>query len=306
MPQSVTVVTRELIKDQMMTSMGDVMRYVPGVTVHQGENNRDQVIIRGNSSSADFFVDGVRDDVQYYRDLYNLERVEALKGPNAMIFGRGGAGGVVNRVSREAGFRASREISLQGGMFGNKRFTAGINEPLNDKVALRLDGMFENSDSFRNAVGLERYGFTPTATISAGANTKVTLRYEYLKDTRTADRGITSFQGRPADVDPDTFYGNPDLSDVQAEVNVASGHGRAPCRQGDASAIAPLVGNYDRFYQNFVPGAATADHGAGGTDDLQQRDQPDERLQPDRRDCRSSRPAGSVTRCSPAPSSAVS
>ena len=86
-PQSVTVVTDELIKDQMMMSIGDVMRYVPGVMVHQGENNRDQVIIRGNSSSADFFVDGVRDDVQYHRDLYNMERLEALKGPNALILG---------------------------------------------------------------------------------------------------------------------------------------------------------------------------------------------------------------------------
>jgi catecholate siderophore receptor len=257
LPQSVTVVTSELIKDQMMMSVGDVMRYVPGVMVHQGENNRDQVIIRGNSSSADFFVDGVRDDVQYYRDLYNLERVETLKGPNAMIFGRGGAGGVVNRVSREAGFSASREVSLQGGMFGNKRLTAGFNEPVNDKVALRLDGMFENSDSFRNAVGLERYGVTPTARISAGPNTKVTIRYEYLKDTRTADRGITSFQGRPANVDPDTFYGNPDLSDVQANVNMASGlvehrAGRVTFRNRTVAA------NYDRFYQNFVPGAASA------------------------------------------------
>ena len=256
-PQSVTVVTSELIKDQMMMSVGDVMRYVPGVMVHQGENNRDQVIIRGNSSSADFFVDGVRDDVQYYRDLYNLERVETLKGPNAMIFGRGGAGGVVNRVSREAGFLASREVSLQGGMFGNKRLTAGFNAPVNGKAAFRLDGMFENSGSFRNAVGLERYGVTPTATISAGPNTKVTLRYEYLKDTRTADRGITSFQGRPANVDPDTFYGNPDLSDVQANVNMASGlvehrAGRVTIRNRTVAA------NYDRFYQNFVPGAASA------------------------------------------------
>ena len=256
-PQSVTVVTSELIKDQMMMSVGDVMRYVPGVMVHQGENNRDQVIIRGNSSSADFFVDGVRDDVQYYRDLYNLERVETLKGPNAMIFGRGGAGGVVNRVSREAGFRAAHEVSLQAGMFGNRRLTAGLNEPLNDKVAFRLDGMFENSDSFRNAVDLERYGATPTATISAGPNTKVTLRYEYLNDSRTADRGITSFQGAPANVDPETFYGNPDLSDVQATVNVASGlvehrAGRITIRNRTVAA------NYDRFYQNFVPGAATA------------------------------------------------
>ena len=115
MPQSVTVVTKELIKDQMMMSVGDVMRYVPGISVHQGENNRDQVIIRGNSSSADFFVDGVRDDVQYYRDLYNLDRVEALKGPNAMIFGRGGGGGVVNRVTKEARFHAASRGHVQGG-----------------------------------------------------------------------------------------------------------------------------------------------------------------------------------------------
>src|SRR5262245_13924661 len=91
-PQSVTVTTQALVKDQLMTSFGDLVRYVPGIQAHQGENNRDQVIIRGNSSSADFFLNGVRDDVQYYRDFYNLERVEALKGPNAMVFGRGGGG----------------------------------------------------------------------------------------------------------------------------------------------------------------------------------------------------------------------
>ena len=257
-PQSVTIVTSELIKDQMMMSVGDVMRYVPGVMVHQGENNRDQIIMRGNGSSADFFVDGVRDDVQYYRDVYNLARVEALKGPNAMIFGRGGAGGVVNRVGKVAEFGASREIAVQGGTFGHRRITADINQPVGDKVALRLDGMFEDSNSFRDYASLERGGVTPTATILAGANTTITVRYEYMKDTRTADRGITSFQGRPADVDPATFYGNPDLSDVRAEVNVASGAiehraGRFVIRNHT------LVANYDRFYQNFVPGVATAD-----------------------------------------------
>ena len=256
-PQSVTVVTDELIKDQMMMSMGDVMRYVPGVTVHQGENNRDQVIIRGNSSSADFFVDGVRDDVQYYRDLYNLQRVETLKGPNALIFGRGGAGGVVNRVSREAGFQPAREVSLQGGMFENKRVTAAFNAPINDKVAARVDGMFEDSESFRDFVGLKRYGVTPTVTVAPSDRTRITLRYEYLHDERTADRGITSFQGRPADVDIATFYGNPALSDVQADVNMANAaiehkFGVLTLRNRT------LVANYDRFYQNFVPGAVNA------------------------------------------------
>jgi hypothetical protein len=64
-PQSINVVTQEQVRDQSMLSLGDVMRYVPGITAHQGENNRDQIIIRGTNSSADFFVNGVRDDVQY-------------------------------------------------------------------------------------------------------------------------------------------------------------------------------------------------------------------------------------------------
>jgi catecholate siderophore receptor len=233
-----------------------VVRYVPGITAHQGENNRDQVIIRGNSSSADFFVNGVRDDVQYYRDLYNLERVEAIKGPNALIFGRGGAGGVINRVTKEAVFRPIREASLQGGLYGNKRFTADIDQPVNDVVALRLNGLFESSDSFRDFVGLERYGVTPTVTIAPSSNTKITLRYEYLNDTRVADRGIPSFAGLPADVDSSTFYGNPDTSDVEAGVNL--GTATIEHRMGGVTVRNhTLVGDYDRFYQNFVPGAVT-------------------------------------------------
>ena len=129
-PQSISVVTKEQIRDQSMSSVEDVVTYVPGISSHQGENNRDQVVIRGNSTSADFFLNGVRDDVQYYRDLYNVERVEALKGPNSMLFGRGGGGGVINRVSKEAGFTSLREITLQGGSFGNKCFSGDFDQPL--------------------------------------------------------------------------------------------------------------------------------------------------------------------------------
>ena len=163
LPQSVTVTTKELIRDQLMLSIGDVMRYTPGIQVHQGENNRDQVIVRGNSSSADFFLNGVRDDVQYYRDLYNVERIEALKGPNAMMFGRGGGGGVVNRVTREAIFRPVRDVTVQGGAYGHRRIAGDVDQPVNDKIAFRLTGMYERSDSFRDYVGLERYAVNPTA-----------------------------------------------------------------------------------------------------------------------------------------------
>ena len=256
-PQAVTVTSKEVIRDQLMLSMGDVMRYTPGISVHQGENNRDQVIIRGNSSSADFFVNGVRDDVQYYRDLYNLERVEALKGPNAMMFGRGGGGGVVNRVTKEAVFRPVREIVAQGGGYGHMRSAIDLDQPLNDRVALRFNGLYENSDSFRHEVGLERYAFNPTATVAAGDRTRITLGYEHLRDTRVADRGITSYQGHPADVDISTFYGNPADSHVRATVDLGSATiehqaGRLTLRNRT------LYGYYDRSYQNYVPGAANA------------------------------------------------
>ncbi|HKP87565.1 MAG TPA: TonB-dependent siderophore receptor [Blastocatellia bacterium] len=256
-PQSITVVTQEQIRDQQLLSLGDVVRYVPGVTAHQGENNRDQVIIRGTSSSADFFLNGVRDDVQYYRALYNLDRVEVLRGPNAMIFGRGGGGGVINRVTKEAGFAPLREMTLLGGSYGDKRVAMDFDQPFNNKVAFRINGMYENSDSFRNDVSLERYGVNPTLTILPGKQTRVTLAYENFRDYRTADRGIPSFLGRPADVDISTFFGNPDESRVKALVNLGTATVE---HQAGALNIRNRTqfGGYDRYYQNFVPGAVNA------------------------------------------------
>lgn len=257
-PQSISVVTGEQIRDQAMSSVADVVAYVPGITAHQGENNRDQLVIRGNSTTADFFLNGVRDDVQYYRDLYNVERVEALKGPNSMMFGRGGGGGVINRVSKEAGFSSLRGITLQGGSFGDKRFTVDLDQPINNRVALRLNGLYEDSNSFRQHVGLERYGINPTATFILSPRTAIKLAYEYFHDGRVADRGVPSFQGRPADVPISTFFGNPRNSFVSAGVNLASANlehqaGRFNIRNRT------MFANYDRFYQNYVPGSVTVD-----------------------------------------------
>ena len=257
-PQSITVLTKEVINDQAMTSVGDVVRYIPGITAIQGENNRDQVVIRGNSSSADFFLDGLRDDVQYYRDLYNLERLEALKGPNAMIFGRGGGGGVINRVTKQPGIAAFRELTFQGGSFQNRRVTGDLNQPLNGVFAFRVNGMYENSGSFRDHVDLNRLGINPTLSITTGKQTQLRFAYEHFRDNRVADRGIPSFAGRPIDIDISTFFGNPDLSKVRARVNLLSAildHQAGPVNIRNKT----LFGNYNRFYQNFVPGAVSAD-----------------------------------------------
>lgn len=257
-PQSISVVTKEQIRDQSMASITDVVAYVPGITSHQGENNRDQLVIRGNSTSADFFLNGVRDDVQYYRDLYNVERVEALKGPNSMLFGRGGGGGVINRASKEAGFATLREVAFQGGSFGTRRFTTDLDQPINNRLALRFNGLYENSGSFRDHVDLERYGVNPTATIILGSKTEVKLSYEYFHDGRVADRGIPSFHGRPVDVPIETYFGDPSNSHVRAGVNLTSAvidHEAGRFNVHNRT----MFGDYDRFYQNYVPGAVTPD-----------------------------------------------
>ena len=180
-PQSVSVVTSTLIADQRMQSMADVVRYMPGVGMAQGEGNRDTPILRGNSSTSDFFVDGIRDDVQYFRDLYNVERVEALKGPNAMIFGRGGVGGVINRVTRQADWGQSREASLQVGSWDNRRFTVDVGQGLNETVGgARHRRCTRTRTSYRDGVGIERYGFNPTVAFRARAEHDAARRLRVL------------------------------------------------------------------------------------------------------------------------------
>ena len=253
-PQSLSVVGRRQLNDQILTTIGDVVRYQPGITAHQGENNRDQIIIRGQSSSADFFVNGVRDDVQYLRDTYNLESVEVIRGPNALVFGRGGGGGVLNRVTKEASFAPSREITVQGGSFGDFRAAADINQPINDRFAFRVNGLAERSNSFRDFVKFRRYGIAPTFTFTPSNDTRLTFAYEFFRDQRTADRGITSFQSKPADVPISTYYGNPDDSEVNADVHLVSGTFEKQI--GDLNIRnRTMYGDYDRFYQNYVPGA---------------------------------------------------
>jgi catecholate siderophore receptor len=257
-PQSITVINRSLIDDQRMTNMRDVVRYVPGVGMAQGEGNRDTPIFRGNSSTSDFFVDGVRDDVQYFRDLYNIDRVEALKGPNAMIFGRGGVAGVLNRVSRQAGWVPTREVVLEGGSYDNRRLTADLGQGLNSAVAARVTGVFERSDSYRHGVEAERYGVNPTLAFSLGARTTLRAGYEFFHDRRTADRGISSYQGRPVTTDASTFFGNPDesTSDITAHVLVAVVDHQL--RPGTTLRSRTSYGDYDKFYQNVFPGAVNA------------------------------------------------
>jgi catecholate siderophore receptor len=260
-PQSISVVTKEQAKDQGSRDMRQVLSYVPGIVVGQGEGHRDAPTIRGVSTTADFFTDGVRDDVQYFRDLYNIERVEVLKGPNAMIFGRGGGGGVINRVTKKAEGERLYEATTTYGSFDTKRVELDGGQAITNDFAFRILGMYENSGSYRDFVDLERFGINPKIAFKPDDNTVVHLSYEYYSDDRTVDRGIPSRAGtnKPVKVDPSTFFGNPFDSYMTFESHVATAIVEHKFANGIKIKNQTLYGNYDKFYQNiYANGAANA------------------------------------------------
>ena len=261
-PASVSVVPAELMKDQVMQSMADVFRYVPGALAHQGESNRDQVILRGNSTSSDFYVDGVRDDAQVFRDLYNLERVEVLKGPGGMAFGRGGAGGVVNRVTKMPVFGKIAEASLTAGSYNQLRGTVDVGNNVSDSLAWRLNAMAEHADSFRDGVGLNRYAINPTVTYVLDARNVLTLGYEHLLDRRTPDRGNPSINGLPFLLQRGTFFGNASQSHAESKVDGLYAIFNHDFDNGSQLRNTLRVTHYDKFYQNVYPGSAVGTDGS--------------------------------------------
>jgi len=262
-PQSITVVNRKQISDQSMQNLADVVRYVPGVGMAQGEGNRETPILRGFSSTSDFFLNGMRDDVQYYRDLYNIERVEVLKGPNAMIFGRGGIGGVINRVTRQASWNDVREFTLQAGSYNNKRATVDVGQGLNKSVAARVTAVMEDSESYRDEVALERKAINPTVSIRTGENTITSLSYEHFEDDRIADRGVPSFNGKPFESDESTFFGDPNRSPTGTNLDVFTASIDHAFNDRLSLNNRTLFGQYDKFYQNVY--ASGAVNSAGTT-----------------------------------------
>ena len=254
-PQSISVITRQTLDDLNTQNIGEAMQYVPGVSMAQGEGNRETPVIRGNSTTGDFFLDGMRDDVQYYRDLYNVQQVEVLKGPNGALFGRGGVGGLINRVSKQPVFDPVRSVSLQLGSFENRRITADFGQALTDSIAFRINGVYEDSESYRDDVTLERYGINPTVTFRAGDRTTVTAGVEYFHDERTADRGVSSFLGRPLETRRGEFFGDPDQSPVEATVRMANLLVEHRFSDDVVLRNRTRYSDYDKFYQNVFAGA---------------------------------------------------
>ena len=261
-PQSIAVVPSALLRDQRAQSVGDAMRNVVGVTVAQGEGNRDQLVMRGTSTNSDFFVNGIRDDQERFRDLYNVDAIEVVQGPAAVLFGRGGAGGVINLVTNRP-VRAMRpEVGLELGAYGHKRGLVQFGVGIGETGAFRVAAVGQDSGGFRDGYYLQRYGLNPTFGVSLGAKTTLTLGAEHFHDERLADRGIPSQGGAPADVPTAQLFGSRSQNKATSGVNTA----RATVEHRISPSLLIrnnfLAGDYDKFYANVYPGSAVS---AAGT-----------------------------------------
>jgi len=254
-PQSLSITTADQITRQAFDSIGDIVLYTPGVINSQGEGHRDSVVFRGVRSTADFFVDGVRDDVEYYRGLYNLEQVEILRGPNALLFGRGGTGGILNRVTKKGvagetftGFLASVDT------FGAYNLWADVNLATSDTSALRINAAYEGLNNHRDLFDGEQIGFNPTFRAELGANTTIDLSYEYADHERFIDRGIPSDDnGNPARALRRITFGDPDNNFATFEAHVVRGTLQHAFSDNVKANFTASYGDYDKVYSNVFP-----------------------------------------------------
>ncbi|HDZ8895403.1 TPA: TonB-dependent siderophore receptor [Aeromonas dhakensis] len=204
-PQAIDSVKASELTAFGQPTLSEALTGIPGVNA-SGDTRFDGVNIRGFSASNDFYLDGFRDDMQYTRDLGNTERVEVLKGPAAVLYGRGSTGGIVNRVSKKPQKGLESSVSAQVGSFDSRRLAADLNGEAGEQVQVRLNLAQEDKDSFRNGVTSKRTLLAPSVNWEINDKLNWLLQYERNEHDRTPDRGIPGVNGRPADVPKEYVY----------------------------------------------------------------------------------------------------
>jgi len=251
-PQTLSIVTDDEIRKQGFRELGDIVRYTPGVNTSQGEGHRDSIVFRGVRSTADFYLDGVRDDVQYYRSLYNLEQVEILRGPNALLFGRGGTGGIINRVTKKAVLDEQfGSFDMGADSFGAFDFAVDYNVSTGEKSALRINFHSDTLENHRDYYDGDRYGFNPTFRLELSPATTLDLSYEHADHERFIDRGVPTLNGEPVEAFEEIVFGDTDtnLQTLRADIyRLNLSHEFSDTRKGN---LVVQYSDFAKMYKNY-------------------------------------------------------
>ncbi len=209
-PQAITVVTKELMKDQNQFTLKEALHNVAGLTFNAAEGGRigDNMNLRGFYTFGDMYLDGIRDASQYNRDAFNLESVDVLRGGAAMLFGRGQAGGVISQQSKTPKTDDFANLSASIGENEFWRTSADINKKIGDSTAVRLNAMKAGGrPTTRNNVKNESEGIAPSLTFGLNTDDEITLSHMFLKTHLTPDYGVPFYNKQPLGVPKETFYG---------------------------------------------------------------------------------------------------
>jgi catecholate siderophore receptor len=266
-PQQVEVLTGELMRARGAESMKQAVEMVPSVGLQLGEGRRDNFFIRGFNAVGDMYVDGMRDDAQYYRDLSNTDRIEVLEGPAAALYGRGSSGGLINRITKKPGMEGTlAELAYTSGSYGEQRGAADLDTLLpgtHRKLGLRLTGAAESEGSQRHFYWEDRYTFAPTLLWKPSDTTSVSAQVERLRDDRLPDRGIPYLPatGWPADVPVGNFYGYtgplPGSNFIHSAVTDGTLDTKHVFQDGWNAHFVQRFAGYNTNFANMYPSAVT-------------------------------------------------
>lgn len=270
-PQTVSIVSPETIKEQRIVSLEQALRNVAGVTTQVGEGgvvNGDQFFIRGQAAGNDIFTDGLRDFGQFTRDAFNYEQIEVLKGSSSTALGRGVAGGAINTSSKSPRTEEAFAFDLAAGTDSYRRVTADGNMPLSGTAAVRLNFMaHENDTPDRDVVNSKRWAFAPSIAFGIGTNTRFTAIYLHQEEDRIPDYGVpiavtTTPTGGTDDtehpvtefgVPRSTFYGFA-LSDADdANVDTLTLKFAHDANEFLKFTSDSKLGSYKRFFRQTIP-----------------------------------------------------
>ena len=197
-PQSISIVSTQVMESQGTTTLRDALRNVAGISLAAGEAGAqgDNLTVRGFSARNDLFIDGMRDFGSYYRDPFNTEEVEVLQGPSSVTFGRGSTGGVVNQATKAPQLQKFVRGDVDFGTDLTRRVALDIGAPvpqLGERSAFRVNLMGnENNTAGRDIAENRRFGIAPSLSLGLGTPTRATFSYSTRAQTTFR---ITAFPG---------------------------------------------------------------------------------------------------------------
>lgn len=209
LPQSIQVIGGATIEQQQSIRLSDVIKNANGVYVGSARGGAQESFwSRGYDMSANnMFKNGFRFNSGSMPEVSSLEKVEILKGSSALLYGNVAPGGILNMVTKTPSFTKGGEVSMQAGSYSFYKPSVDIYGPLNNSIAYRFNGSYENSESFRDIVKRERFYVNPSLFFKISKKTEIIVQGDYLQDDWTPDFGTAIIGKEIIDLPRELYLG---------------------------------------------------------------------------------------------------